>query len=162
MCGGLLCWFSLIFLKYPTETKLCHFHRIFINGGLGGGFKRTPWAPSGSATGVCLITQPLYELSVMSQGHSQKLYNVQSENLEIMKWNKLGQEPIMMLKPRVLGLHLAIYFVVLKPRVLDPCMPPRLYIRTWSGLSFEGLNWAFTATETIWNILCCKYSGYTI
>ena len=38
--GGSLCWFYLIFLKYPIkmkwfgliETKLFHFHRIFKNG----------------------------------------------------------------------------------------------------------------------------------
>ena len=45
---GSLCWFYLIFLKYPmkmkwfglSETKLFPFHRIFKNEG--GMFKRTP------------------------------------------------------------------------------------------------------------------------
>ena len=32
------------------ETKLFHFHRIFKNGGRGGGFERTLWTPSGSTT----------------------------------------------------------------------------------------------------------------
>ena len=34
-----LCRFYLIFSKYPmkSETKLFHFHRIFKNGGGGGG-----------------------------------------------------------------------------------------------------------------------------
>ena len=51
------------------ETKLFHFHRIFKNGGQGGGFKRTPWTPSGSPTdngsrsvnfGLSLHLQPIF------------------------------------------------------------------------------------------------------
>ena len=33
-----------------SETKLFHLHRIFKNGGQGGGFKKTHMNPSGSAT----------------------------------------------------------------------------------------------------------------
>ena len=49
--GGSLCWFYLIFLKYP---KLFHFHRILTKGGQGGGFK---WTPSGPATALTNLNE---------------------------------------------------------------------------------------------------------
>ena len=39
---GSRCGFYLIFIKYPTETKLFQFHRIFKNGRHGVGFERPP------------------------------------------------------------------------------------------------------------------------
>ena len=47
---GRLCWFYRIFLIFPmkmkqfghTETKLSHFHRLYINGEWGGGKSEPP------------------------------------------------------------------------------------------------------------------------